>query len=322
MTDFSDDHGLSRRSFVSGAGVALAAGTAAAGASAASAAAPASRGRFAGKVAWITGGARGQGRSHAERLAAEGADVIISDSLTPVATLDYPLATQADLDHTADLVRAKGGRVLALKSDVRDPAQTADVVRRGLAAFGKIDLLVANAGIYAAGATETLGDALFNDILQTNLYGVFHSIRAVLPGMSERRYGRIVATASVAGRSGLANTAAYCASKWGVIGLVKSTALDVAKRNITVNAVCPTGVNTPLVSNPAAWARALPNDPAPTREKFEALMRANPYSPQGVPWVESSDVSDVVLFLLSEEARHTTGAAIDIAAGGMAGNAA
>lgn len=322
MTDTTEDQGLSRRSFVSGAGVALAAGTAGAGATAAAAAAPAPRGRFAGKVAWITGGARGQGRSHAQRLAAEGADVIISDSLTPVATLDYPLATQADLDQTADMVRAAGRRVLALKSDVRDPAATADVVRRGIASFGKIDLLVANAGIYASGPAETLGDALFNDILQTNLYGVFHSIRAVLPGMTERGYGRIVATASLAGRSGLANTAAYCASKWGVIGMVKSIALDVAKRNVTVNAVCPTAVNTPLISNPASWARSLPGDPAPTREKYEAQMRAHPFAPQGVPWVEPADVSDVVLFLLSEEARHTTGAAMDITAGSMAGNVA
>ena len=320
----SEEHGkslrqLSRRGFVAGGGTIAAA----AAAMPASAAAPrAAAGRFAGKVAWITGGARGQGRSHAQRLAAEGADIIISDSLAPVTTLPYPLADQGDLNHTAALVRAAGGRVLALKSDVRDPAAANAVAEAGIRAFGKIDFLVANAGIYAAAPMATTSDALFDDIIRTNLYGVFHSLRAVLPGMIEHRFGRIVVTSSLAGRTGQANTSAYCASKWGVIGMVKATALEVAKQNVTVNAVCPTGVNTPLVNNPAAWERALPGDSAPTRAKFEAKMRANPFAPQGVPWVEASDVADSILFLLSEEARHITGSAIDVAAGSMATNVA
>jgi len=315
------ESGLSRRHFVAAAGtIAAAAATTAAGAQAAPQPRPA--GRFAGKVAWITGGARGQGRSHAQRLAAEGADIILSDSLTGVASIDYPMASQTDMDETAAMVRAAGRRVLALKSDVRDAQAATEVVRQGTAMFGKVDLLVANAGVYGTSTIAAMSDALFDDIIRTNLYGVFHSLRAVLPGMSERGFGRIVVTSSLAGRSGHATGGAYCASKFGVIGMVKAAALEVAKRNVTINCVCPTSVNTPLVDNPAGWARALPGDPAPTREKFIAKRRANAASPQGIPWVEATDVSDSVLFLLSEEARHITGSAIDVAAGAMAVNLA
>ena len=313
-----DSPTISRRHFVAAAGAVAATTVATAEAATPQRAA----GRFAGKVAWITGGARGQGRSHALRLAAEGADIIVSDSLTAVRSIDYAMATQADLDETAAMVRSAGRRVLAIKSDVRDPAAAAAVVREGNSMFGRIDLLVANAGIYGTSPMASMSDALFNDVVQTNLYGVFHSLRAVLPGMIERRSGRIVAIASLAARSGQVNSAAYCASKWGVIGMVKATALEVAKNNVTVNAVCPTGVNTPLLNNPATWKRALPGDPNPTQAKFEAMMRANPFAPQGVPWVEPADVSDSVLFLLSDEARHITGSAIDVAAGSMAGNVA
>ncbi|EQB04253.1 hypothetical protein L288_14335 [Sphingobium quisquiliarum P25] len=315
-----DDPSISRRQFVASAGLVAAASASSSAAEAAAPQRPA--GRFAGKVAWITGGARGQGRSHAQRLAAEGADIILSDSMASLPTIDYPLATQADLDETADMVRAAGRRVLALKSDVRDPAAAADVAQKGARTFGRIDLLIANAGVYGTSPLASMSDALFDDILRTNLYGVFHSMRAVLPGMVERRSGRIVAVASLAARTGQPNTAAYCASKWGVIGMVKATALEVARSNVTVNCVCPTAVNTPLLNNAAAWKRALPGDPAPTQAKFEAKMRENPFAPQGVPWVEPSDVSDSVLFLLSDEARHITGSAIDVAAGSMAGNAA
>lgn len=316
-----DETKLSRRGFVGTAG-GIAGGLAAAAIGPAAEAAAPRTGRFAGKVAWITGGARGQGRSHAQRLAAEGADIVLTDSLAAVSSIDYPMASQADMDATADMVRAAGGRVLALKSDVRDPAAAADVVRRATASFGRVDLLVANAGIYGTSPLASMSDALFDDIIQTNLYGVFHALRAVLPGMAERRFGRIAVISSLAGRSGHATGGAYCASKWGVIGLVKAASLEVARQNVTINCVCPTSVNTPLVDNPAAWARALPGDPAPTREKFIARRTANAGTPQGVPWVEPDDVSDAVLFLLSEEAGHITGSAIDVAAGAMAGNAA
>lgn len=321
MHDTHDtDPQLSRRSLIQGATLGAVATSMATGGTALAQGAPraVSGGRFAGKVALITGGARGQGRAHAELLAREGADIVLCDILAPVGTLDYPLASQADMDRTVALVRALGRRCLAIKADMRDAAAATDVVRRATAELGKVDLLIANAGIYGTSPLAQMSDQAFDDVIQTNLYGVFHIVRAVLPGMQQRKYGRIVATASMAGRMGIANAAHYSASKWGVIGMVKAVALEVAKQGITVNAVCPTGVNTPLINNEAAWRRALPGDPAPTQAKFEAKMRANPYSPQGVPWVESDDVARATAFLLSDDARHITGTAIDIAAGGSA----
>lgn len=307
---------LSRRSVLSVTGGLLGA----AAASAADAAPPAeAAGRFQGRVAVITGGARGMGRSHAVALAREGATVVACDILEQISTISYPLATQADMDETGRLVTAAGGRFVGVKTDVRDPKAADAVVARALEQFGKIDFLLPNAGVYQTSPAAKMSDQLFDDIVRTNLYGVFHIIRAALPAMTQRKAGRIVATASQAARMGLADTAGYAASKWGVIGLIKSVALDVAKQGVTVNCVCPTAVNTPLLNNRVAWSAALPGDPAPTREKFEAKMRLSPYAPQGVPWVEPEDVTAAVLFLLSDEARYMTGMAVDVTAGGSAG---
>lgn len=278
--------------------------------------------RFSGKTALITGGARGQGRSHAVRLAREGADVVLCDILEQIPTVDYPMATQADMDETIRLVQAEGGRCIGLKADVRDSKAASAVVERALHEFGKIDFLLANAGILGVVPLDKMTDQAFDDMIRTNLFGTFNYIKAVLPAMTDRKYGRIVVTSSQAGRMGMAELAHYSASKWGVIGLVKSVALEVAASGITVNAVCPTAVNTPMTSYPAAWRRALPNDPAPTREKFEADSRAHAFLPQGVPWVEPNEVSDTILFLVSDQARHITGSVIDIQAGAAARNIA
>jgi len=313
---------LSRRSALGIAGVLAAAGgmigtAAVAGAQATPGSERAKR-RFEGRVAVITGGARGMGRSHALALAREGAAIVACDILKQIPTVAYPLATQADMDETGRLVKEAGGRFVAVKADVRVPVEAEAVIAQAVRQFGQVDYLLANAGIYATSPVAQMTDQMFDDMIKTNLYGVFNIMRAALPAMVAKRFGRIVATASMAGRMGLASTGHYCASKWGVIGLTKSLALEVARQGITVNSVCPTGVNTPLVNNPAAWRKALPDDPAPTREKYEARMRANPYAPQGVPWIEPEDVTAAILFLLSDEARHITGSAFDVAAGGSA----
>jgi SDR family mycofactocin-dependent oxidoreductase len=274
--------------------------------------------RFKGRVAVITGGARGMGRSHAVMLAQQGARIVVCDSLTDVATLDYPLATQADMAETEKQVRAAGGQFLGIKADVRDPAAANDVIAQAQNHFGRVDLLIANAGIVSYTPLASMSDQMFDDVMRTNVYGVFHSVRAALAPMTKQSYGRIVVIASQAGRMGLKTGSHYSASKWAVIGMTKSLALEVAKQNITVNCVCPTVVNTPLYNNPAAWKRALPNDPAPTREKFEAQQAIAPYSPQGIPWVQPEDISKAALFLLSDDADHITGAALDVTAGGSA----
>ena len=311
--------GLSRRSVISGAAVG-AVGASIAGAAAA--ATPAGPQRFSGRVAVITGGARGMGRSHALALAREGAAIVGCDILAQIPTADYPLASQADMDETERLVKAAGGRFLGLKADVRDPRAAVAVIAQALRPFGRVDFLLANAGIYDTSPVASMSDQMFDDIVRTNLYGVFNCLRAALPPMTKAGFGRIVVTSSAAGRAGLANTGHYCASKWAVIGLAKSLALEVAKQGITVNCVCPTGVNTPLLNNPVAWRNTLRGDPTPTREEFEAKQRAAPYTPQGVPWVEPEDVSAAILFLLSNEARHITGSVIDVSAGGAAMNSA
>ena len=251
-------------------------------------------------------------------LAQQGARIVVCDSLTDVATLDYPLATQADMAETEKQVRAAGGQFLGVKADVRDPAAANDVIAQAQSRFGRVDFLVANAGIVSYTPLASMTDQMFDDVMRTNVYGVFHSMRAALTPMQKQGYGRIVVIASQAGRMGLRTGSHYSASKWAVIGMTKSLALEVAKQNITVNCICPTVVNTPLYNNPAAWKRALPNDPAPTREKFEAQQAIAPYAPQGVPWVQPEDISKAALFLLSDEAEHITGAALDVTAGGSA----
>lgn len=317
--------GISRRNALHAAGAFAAAGSlgglmGASGAASAKAtpdSTPSDK-RFQGRVAVITGGARGQGRSHAVALAREGANIVACDILEQIPTVAYPLATQADMDETARLVTAAGGKFVGLKADVRDAAAANTVIERATSEFGKVDFLLANAGIYTTGPMATMSDAMFDDVIRTNLYGVFNIMRAALPSMTGNGFGRIIATSSMAGRMGYANTGHYCASKWGVIGLAKAVALEVAKQGITVNSVCPSGVNTPLMNNAVNWREALADDPAPTREKYEAKMRANAYSPMGVPWVEPEEVTALMLFLLSDDARHITGTAIDVAAGGSA----
>lgn len=318
------DIDLSRRQLLRTGGAAGIAGAVSLAAldQAAAAEAPKDPRRFEGRVAIVTGGARGQGRAHAVRLAREGAAVVLCDILEQIPTIDYPMATQADMDETVKLVEAAGGHCLAIKADMRDSKAVNDVVARTVKQFGKVDILLANAGILGTTSLVKTSDQAFEDMVRTNLFGVFNCIRAAVPPMTERGYGRIVVTSSQAGRMGFAQLSHYAASKWGVIGLVKSAALEVALDGITVNAVCPSAVNTPMGSNPIAWHQALPGDPNPTREKFEAKMREHPMLPQGVPWVEPEEVSEPVLFLASEAAHHITGSVIDIQAGASARNVA
>jgi SDR family mycofactocin-dependent oxidoreductase len=269
--------------------------------------------RFAGKVVMITGAARGQGRAHAVAFAEEGADVVVCDLGTDIDTVPYPLGSRDDLAETARLVRAAGGRCVAELADVRRQGDLDAVAARAIEEFGHVDVLVANAGIAGIGQVAELSEAAWAEMIDVNLSGVFRSIRSVLGHMIERRQGAIVATSSIVGRQGSQNIGHYVSAKWGVIGLVKSVAAEGAAHGVRANAVCPTSVGTDMIFNRPFEELFLPDLEAPTPQQVRDAYQA--LHPIPVPWLEPSDVSRVVLFLASDQARYITGEALSIAAG-------
>jgi SDR family mycofactocin-dependent oxidoreductase len=240
------------------------------------------------RVALITGGARGQGRAHALALAAEGADIVVADAPGEMSGLPYPLGTEEDLRETAKHVEALGRRCLPITLDVRDSGMVDKAVEQTVQDMGSLDIVIANAGIVYTGRIEDVTDDVWRQLLDTNLTGVFHTLRAAIPVMRRQRFGRIVATSSMGGRMGIPELAAYNATKWGIIGLAKSVALEVAKDGITVNVVCPTTTQTPMVQ--PTGGDDVPDD------LVRRMMKANPI-PQ--PWLQPDDVSRGVLYLVT-----------------------
>lgn len=270
-------------------------------------------GSLTGRVAFITGGARGQGRSHALALAREGADIAICDIAAPIATAPYPLASEADLAETARQVEALGRRCLAVRADVRSTADLDAAVTQTLGELGRIDILVANAGICGFGRFWEIDDQMWDEMIATDLTGVFKTMRAVVPHMIERGSGRIIATASMGGKMGNPNLAHYVAAKWGVIGLVKTLALEVADKGITVNAICPATVDTEMVHNDALYGLFCPDIEQPTRADVEPRYTA--MNPIPDPWTAVEDISAAVLYLASDGARHVSGTTLDVCMG-------
>lgn len=260
--------------------------------------------RFEGKSVFITGAARGQGRSHAVHFAREGADVAISDICADVATVPYGLSSESDLAETVRLCEAEGARVVSAQVDVRNYDEVAGFAELAERELGRIDVLVANAGIFTFGALTELSSEQFGDMIDTNLKGTWHTVKAVVPGMASRGYGRVVIIGSSASLIGYPNVGHYVASKHAVLGLTRSLALEQAPNKITVNCVCPTGVHTMMLENEAAYALMSPDNP--TLEAALPVLAA--MNPLGDPWVEPEDVSRMVLFLASDEARYITGA--------------
>jgi SDR family mycofactocin-dependent oxidoreductase len=272
-------------------------------------------GTLDGRVALITGAARGQGRAHALALAAEGAVIVACDVPGPMVSISYDLATDADLKETVRLVEQAGGTCVGAPVDVRDATAVEAAVDLAVDRFGRLDILLANAGIAGHSRLWEVTDEAWSEMVATNLTGVFHCLRAVIPTMRRQQYGRVVITSSMGGRMGIPNIAHYNATKWGVIGMAKSLALEVAAEGITVNVVCPCTVGTPMVLNQATYGLFAPDvdNPAPAAV-LDRFRRVNPI-PE--PWLQPEEVSRGVLYLVSDPG-YTTGAVIEIGLGSSA----
>jgi (+)-trans-carveol dehydrogenase/(-)-trans-carveol dehydrogenase len=272
-------------------------------------------GRVAGKVAFVTGAGRGQGRSHAIRLAEEGADIIAIDICRDYDTVGYGMSTEEDLADTVKLVEALDRRIIATKADVRDLPALRAAVDAGVAELGRLDIVAANAGISASPyAVADLPEESWQDMLDVNLSGAFHTAKAAIPHLEAGgRGGAIVITSSAAGIKGYANVGHYVAAKHGLVGLMRTLALELAPRSIRVNSLHPTQVDTDMIMNEVTRKLFSPELEHPTRDDFARVSQQMQALP--VPWVEPADVSNALLFLVSDEARYITGVALPVDAG-------
>src|SRR5215469_7520555 len=273
-------------------------------------------GRITGKVAFVTGAARGQGRSHALRLAQEGADIIAVDIASQIGTVPYAMATPQDLNETVRQVEALDRRIIAAQADVRDFGSLAKVLEDGVAQLGQLDIVSANAGIFSFGTLQELTDEAWNDMIAVNLTGVWHTIKAAVPHIrAGGRGGSIILTSSTAGLMAMEHIGHYVAAKHGVVGIMRTAALELAKDNIRVNSVHPTSVNTDMIQNAATYALFAPDLPEAERTRDVLASRFGALNVLPVPWVEPVDISNAVLWLASDESRYVTGLEVKIDAG-------
>jgi SDR family mycofactocin-dependent oxidoreductase len=263
-------------------------------------------GRVAGKVAFVTGAGRGQGRSHAIRLAEEGADIIAVDILSDYDTVGYGMSTEADLAETVKAVEALDRRIIASKADVRDLGALRQAVDAGVAELGKLDIVCANAGICTVQAWDEVTPAVWQDTIDTNLTGVWNTLLVSIPHLLANGGGSIIATSSTAGIKGLPFLGPYVAAKHGVVGICRSLANELADKSIRVNTVHPTGVDTPMVTGLGGLTTLIDKNP-----------NLGPISMNGLPieMVEPRDISNAVLFLASDESRYVTGLELTVDAG-------
>lgn len=275
-------------------------------------------GRVEGKVAFITGAARGQGRSHAIRLAQEGADIIAIDLTSQISTVPYGLSTPDDLAETVRLIEALDRRIVATQADVRDFGAVKAALDDGVAQLGKLDIVSANAGIASFAPADELTEEQWQDMIDVNLTGVWHATKAATPHLRAAGGGSMILTSSALGLKGIANSAHYVAAKHGIVGLMRTLALELAPDWIRVNSVHPTMVNTDMIQNESTYALFAP-DLAPEERTREALApRFQTLNALAIPWVEPVDISNAVLFLASDEARYITGVTLPVDAGWLA----
>ncbi|NKQ54052.1 mycofactocin-coupled SDR family oxidoreductase [Amycolatopsis sp. K13G38] len=274
-------------------------------------------GNLDGKVALVTGAARGQGRSHAVRLAAEGADLIIVDICGQVPTTEYAGATSADLAETAAYIEKAGRKVVAHEADVRDLGALSEAVADGVSRLGRLDVVVANAGVFSSAPVHELTEQQWDTMIDVNLSGVWKTVRATVPTLIEQGTGgSIVLISSTGGTQGFPNFAHYVAAKHGVIGLCRSIANELGGQGIRCNAIQPTSVLTDMIDHEAMYRLFRPDLQSPTHEDFrEACQAAMNVLP--IPWVEPRDISAAVAWLASDESRYVTGIALPVDAGAL-----
>jgi len=262
-------------------------------------------GRVEGKVAFITGAARGQGRSHAVRLAQEGADIIAVDIEEQVETNWCPTATGADLAETVKLVEDLDRRIVARTADVRDLRALESVVAEGVAEFGRLDIVCGNAGIASSGTVWELSEREWQEVVDVNLTGVWKTIKAAIPTMIELgNGGSIILTSSVAGLVGMGSLGHYTAAKHGVVGLMRALAIELAPHGIRCNTVNPGFVGTPLLLNEHVYQLFTGVEGGDRASAESDFLPLNAFK---IPWMEPVDISNAVLWLASDEARYVTG---------------
>jgi SDR family mycofactocin-dependent oxidoreductase len=271
-------------------------------------------GRLEGKVAAVTGAGRGMGRAHAVTLAREGADILICDLGAQTETVEYALATTDDLEETARLVREQGREAVAMTVDVRSEQQLADWVGAGLERFGRVDVMVANAGITGYAPAHKLTEQEWNEIIDVNLKGAWLSAKVVIPQLIERgEGGSIVFISSGLGLKGLPEAGHYAAAKHGVVGLMRSLALELAPYWIRCNTVHPAGTNTPMAHNPMHYKRFAGGREDATLADVIEVYESIAALP--IKWTEPEDIANAVLWLVSDEARYVTGVSLPVDGG-------
>jgi (+)-trans-carveol dehydrogenase len=274
-------------------------------------------GRVEGKVAFITGAARGQGRSHAVRLAQEGADIIAVDLCADLDTVPYPLPTPDDLAETATLVKAHNRQIVTAQVDVRDYRALKGVVDDGVAQLGRLDIIAANAAINSRGEPlASMDDTDWQDVIDVNLSGVWKSAKAGIPHLvAGGRGGSVILTSSVGGLKAYPHIGNYIAAKHGVVGVMRTLAIELAPHSIRVNSVHPTQVNTPMLLNDYGYGVFRPDLDRPTADDIAPVSQMLNTLP--IPWVEADDIANAVLFLASDESRFITGVPLPVDAGAL-----
>jgi len=273
--------------------------------------------RYKDKVAFITGAARGIGLSIAEELAKEGANIVIFDIAKNIDSVPYELSSTEDLLAAKIKVESNNVRCLAIQGDVRSSAELEKAIARTVQEFGRLDFLVANAGVTRFGSMQNHNEKMIQDIMDINLGGVIKTIKAAIPILSKQKFGRVITLSSVVGRGGAGNFSVYAASKWGVIGFTKSVAYELGPSNVTCNAICPTGIDTKLAINDhmlMAWG----GEDAGGRSGLDNFLKGTHALPIGI--LPPEEIAKTTSFLCSDAATYITGTVLDVSAGWTAKN--